>query len=51
VFLGGYQHKGTPLNSSQNAIQKVEFLKTDRKMCIFPDDDPKGSKSVLLIIT
>ena len=47
MFLGGYQHKGTPLNSSQNAIQKVEFLKTNRKMCVFPEDDSKESKLAL----
>ena len=51
MFLGGYQHKGTPLNSPQNATQKVEFLKTNRKMCVFPDEGSKGPKLVLLIIT
>ena len=30
---------------------EVVFTKTDRKMCILPDDDLKESKSVLLTIT
>lgn len=47
MFLGGYQHKGAPLNSSQNAIQKVEFLKTNRKMRVFPDDGSKEPKLAL----
>ena len=51
AVLGGYSGMGDPLKTPQSANMEVEFSKTDRKMCIFPDDDTKGSKSVLLIIT